>query len=55
MEHSDDEDDTSAPLDLFEEPPNFYQPEKLPTFTTYTLQNGQPLTLRLVGHSPLWV
>jgi len=45
----------SASIDLFQEPADFYQPERPPTFTTYTLQNGQRLTLRLVGHSPLWV
>lgn len=44
-----------APLDLFQEPADFYRPEKPATFTTYILQNGQNLNLRLVGHSPLWV
>lgn len=50
-----DEEAVSAPLDLFQEPADFYRPEQPATFTTYTLQNGQTLNLRLVGHSPLWV
>lgn len=54
MNPSDDE-DASASLDLFQEPTDFYQPEKPPTFVSYTLRNGQALRLRLVGHSPLWV
>ncbi|EXJ90713.1 hypothetical protein A1O1_03817 [Capronia coronata CBS 617.96] len=53
MDHS-DEDDTPLSLDLFQEPADFYQPEKPATFTKYTLQSGQVLSLRLVGHSPLW-
>lgn len=54
MDRSDEEDDPVS-LDLFQEPADFYQPEKPATFTTYTLQNGQTISLRLVGHSPLWV
>ncbi|KAL2414110.1 Protein N-terminal and lysine N-methyltransferase efm7 [Exophiala dermatitidis] len=53
MDRSDEEDDPVS-LDLFQEPADFYQPEKPATFTTYTLQNGQTISLRLVGHSPLW-
>jgi nicotinamide N-methyltransferase len=54
MTQSDDEDGAPS-LDLFQEPAEFYQPEKPATFTTYTLKNAQDLSLRLVGHSPLWV
>ncbi|KIV83341.1 hypothetical protein PV11_05374 [Exophiala sideris] len=51
----DSDDDVEAEsLGLFQEPADFYQPEKQATFTTYTLKNGQTLKLRLVGHSPLW-
>jgi len=51
-QHSDDEE--AASLDIFQEPADFYQPEKPPTFVNYTLKSGQSLKLRLVGHSPLW-
>lgn len=54
MTSSGDEDDAGQ-LDLFQEPADFYQPEKQPTFANYSLKTGQFLTLRLVGHSPLWV
>ncbi|KAI1612860.1 putative methyltransferase-domain-containing protein [Exophiala viscosa] len=53
MPNSNDEAEAES-LDLFQEPADFYQPEKQATFTTYTLRNGQTLKLRLVGHSPLW-
>ncbi|KAK3109549.1 Protein N-terminal and lysine N-methyltransferase efm7 [Teratosphaeriaceae sp. CCFEE 6253] len=49
---SDDEDDTTA--GLFQEPDDFYLPEKQPTSVEHRMLNGQVLTLRLVGHSPLW-
>ncbi|OAL32706.1 hypothetical protein AYO20_07864 [Fonsecaea nubica] len=53
MERGEDEDSPPS-LDMFQEPVDFYEPEKPPTFTSYTLKNGHRLTLRLVGHSPLW-
>lgn len=40
---------------LFDEPEDFYQPEKQPTFETHKLLDGRELQLRLVGHNPLWV
>ncbi|KAK5186209.1 Protein N-terminal and lysine N-methyltransferase efm7 [Exophiala sp. CCFEE 6388] len=54
----DSDDDVEAEsLGLFQEPADFYQPEKQATFTTYTLKNGQTLKLRLLtcteGHL-LW-
>ncbi|KIW94883.1 uncharacterized protein Z519_04861 [Cladophialophora bantiana CBS 173.52] len=49
--HSEDA-DVSTSLDMFQEPADFYEPEKPPTFTRYTLKSGQCLTLRL-GHL-LW-
>jgi nicotinamide N-methyltransferase len=42
-------------LDLFQEPTDFYQPEKQATFASHELLSGQKLTVRLVGHNPLWV
>jgi len=44
----------SEELDLFQEPKDYYAPAKPNTFTTYTTKNGTELTLRLVGHNPLW-
>jgi len=40
---------------LFEEPKDFFTKEKENTFENYSLQSGQELRLRLVGHNPLWV
>lgn len=40
---------------MFDEPADFYEPEKEATFATHKLLNGDELTVRLVGHSPLWV
>ncbi|EON64097.1 hypothetical protein W97_03327 [Coniosporium apollinis CBS 100218] len=48
---SDQEDDG---LSMFDEPADFYEPEKEATFATHKLLNGDALTVRLVGHSPLW-
>jgi len=42
-------------LDLFQEPDDFYPPEKEATFASHTLLSGKELTIRLVGHNPLWV
>jgi nicotinamide N-methyltransferase len=47
-------DSDSEPLDLFNDPPNYYPPSPTPTTETHTLLSGQNLTLRLVGHNPLW-
>ncbi|KAF2851823.1 nicotinamide N-methyltransferas-like protein Nnt1 [Plenodomus tracheiphilus IPT5] len=41
-------------LDLFQEPADFYEPEKQATFATHRLQAGDELKVRLVGHNPLW-
>lgn len=49
--HSDDE----GELGLFAEPEGYYQPEKQPTFASHAMQDGRELTLRMVGHNPLWV
>lgn len=49
---SDEECDT---LGIFAEPEGFYEPEKQPTTVSHQLLNGKELSLRLVGHSPLWV
>ena len=50
-----DDDAQADTIDLFQEPDDFYEPEKPPTFIQYTLSDGRQLELRLVGHSPLWV
>lgn len=42
-------------LDLFQEPSDFYQPEKEATFESHQLLSGKDLRIRLVGHNPLWV
>lgn len=42
-------------LDLFQEPADFYEPEKQATFASHQLRSGKELTVRLVGHNPLWV
>jgi nicotinamide N-methyltransferase len=42
-------------IDLFQEPADFYEPEKEASFASHTLLSGKELTVRLVGHNPLWV
>jgi nicotinamide N-methyltransferase len=42
-------------IDLFQEPADFYEPEKEASFASHQLLSGQELTVRLVGHNPLWV
>lgn len=40
---------------IFTEPPDFRPATPPPpTFSTHTLLSGEKLTLRLVGHDPLW-
>ena len=46
---SDDEE-----LDMFREPSDYYPPEKPHQIVQHTLQSGQAISLRLLGHSPLW-
>src|SRR5581483_11817681 len=41
--------------DIFQEPADFYQPEKEPTFASHKLRSGEEVQFRLVGHNPLWV
>lgn len=41
--------------DIFTEPEGFREAEKQPTFETYQLPDGSVLSLRLIGHSALWV
>ena len=53
MSASESEDDGT--FDLFKEPEGYYGPEKQPTTASYTTISGHQLSLRLVGHSPLWV
>ena len=51
---SSDEDEILSTA-LFQEPNDYFQPEKPCTYVDYTLRSGQTLRLRLVGHNPLWV
>ncbi len=48
--------DSNLDLSLFTEPPDFYEPEKEPSFASHSLVTGakESLRLRLVGHNPLW-
>lgn len=52
---SSDSDDALEASSIFQEPEDFYPPESPPTFAQHTLLSGQTITLRLVGHNPLWV
>lgn len=52
MSSDEDENFTNA---MFQEPSDYFQPEKSCTHTDYTLLSGKKLRLRLVGHNPLWV
>jgi nicotinamide N-methyltransferase len=47
--------DLARDANLFNEPDDYYPPEKPATFVEHTVQSGQKLRLRLVGHNPLWV
>lgn len=47
-------DDDAETLDIFNEPKDYYVPEKPATFTSYTTKHGDTISLRLVGHNPLW-
>ncbi|KAK5170119.1 Protein N-terminal and lysine N-methyltransferase efm7 [Saxophila tyrrhenica] len=54
MAHTADSDGEDAALGIFDAPEGFYEPEKQSTTVNHTTLAGQELTLRLVGHSPLW-
>jgi len=47
--------DDEGGLDLFQEPADYFEPEKEATFATHRLLSGKEFTVRLVGHNPLWV
>ncbi|PVH96985.1 hypothetical protein DM02DRAFT_616872 [Periconia macrospinosa] len=49
-----DLDEGGLDLDLFQEPADYYPPEKQPTFAAHKLLSGTELNIRLVGHNPLW-
>jgi hypothetical protein len=42
-------------FDLFQEPKDYYEPEKEPTKVEHKTLKGEVLQLNLVGHNPLWV
>ena len=54
MPDSPSSDDGLGASALFQEPADYWRPEAQPTAVQYTLRSGQQLTLRLVGHNPLW-
>ncbi|KAF2834233.1 hypothetical protein M501DRAFT_1001389 [Patellaria atrata CBS 101060] len=41
-------------IDLFQEPSDYYEPEKPATFAAHQLLSGDEVSIRLIGHSPLW-
>ena len=47
--------DDEGGLDLFQEPVDYFEPDKKATFATHQLLSGKEFTVRLVGHNPLWV
>ena len=49
------EDDVEVDGSLFTEPEGYFPQEKEATTTTHRLQSGEVMSLRLVGHNPLWV
>jgi nicotinamide N-methyltransferase len=46
--------DLEGSLDLFIDPPGYYPPPPKPTTETHILLSGNTISLRLVGHNPLW-
>lgn len=52
--HDSSDNDSACGLEIFTEPPDFRPATPPPTFSTHTLLSGGTLTLRLVGHDPLW-
>lgn len=48
-------DSDEGDISIFQEPSDFYEPEKEATFASHLLLTGKELKLRLVGHNPLWV
>ena len=55
MSDEDASSDGDVAHNLFEEPVGYYEPEKQPRIVSHRTLKGQELTIRLVGHSPLWV
>lgn len=53
MASSDHESDSEG-VNIFADPEGYYPPSPTATTEIHTLLSGQPLSLRLVGHNPLW-
>jgi EEF1A N-terminal glycine/lysine methyltransferase len=51
---SDSNPENDEPLNIFEDPKDYYPPSPKPTTEKHTLLSGYELSLRLVGHNPLW-
>jgi nicotinamide N-methyltransferase len=54
VDNNDHHESDSKAIDIFADPEGYYAPSPKPTTETHTLLSGQVLTLRLVGHNPLW-
>lgn len=53
---SDSDDEPPTGMDMFQEPADFCpRVEKKPTFQRHVMRDGTELSVRLVGHNPLWV
>ncbi len=50
----DTDSDNEGGLDFFAVPDDYYPPSPKPTTAVHILLSGEPLTVRLVGHNPLW-
>jgi EEF1A N-terminal glycine/lysine methyltransferase len=51
---SDSNPESDEPLNIFEDPQDYYPPSPKPTTEKHSLLSGYELSLRLVGHNPLW-
>ncbi|KAL3420638.1 Protein N-methyltransferase NNT1-like protein 2 [Phlyctema vagabunda] len=49
-----DHESDSEALDIFADPEDYYPPSPKPTTEVHTMLSGSELSLRLVGHNPLW-
>ncbi|KAI9835035.1 MAG: hypothetical protein M1819_002587 [Sarea resinae] len=51
---SDGEDGLAGGVRFFQEPEGYFEPAKPATFAEHQLISGKVVTVRLVGHNPLW-
>lgn len=55
MSERDEVSSEDGAINLFEEPKDFYKPEPEATKAIHRLRDGREMSIRLVGHNPLWV